>query len=245
MQSERYSVSKVLAVIPARYGSTRFPGKPLALIKGVPMILRVYRGASRLKGVDRVIVATDDERIRRIVEEDGGTAVMTSKAHKTGTSRVAEAASGYRHGIVLNVQGDEPILPMTGLERLIDVMRSDPRIRMGTLAAPSTDQRDQQSRDVVKVVCGQDGNALYFSRSPLPSGPGSFLKHIGVYAYRRSFLLRFERLKRGVLEKRESLEQLRALENGVPIRVVTCRARGVGVDRPSDIKRVEKRIPRG
>ena len=245
VRSEGYIVSKVLAVIPARYGSTRFPGKPLALIKGVPMILRVYRGAARLKGVDRVIVATDDERIRRIVEDDGGTAVMTSKSHRTGTSRVAEAASGYRHGIILNVQGDEPILPGAGIERLIDVMRSDPRISMGTLASRSTDKSEHRSRDVVKVVCGRDENALYFSRSPLPSGPGSFLKHIGVYAYRRSFLLRFDGLERGVLEKRESLEQLRALENGVPIRVVTCRARGIGVDRPSDIKRVEKRLPRG
>lgn len=209
------------------------------------MILRVYRGVSRLKCVDRVIVATDDERIRRVVEEDGGMAVLTSRAHRTGTSRVAEAASRYRYGIVLNVQGDEPILPRAGIEKLIDVMRSDPGIRMGTLASMSTDRRDHQSSDVVKVVCGQDGNALYFSRSPLPSGPGGFLKHIGVYAYRRAFLLRFERLKRGALEKRESLEQLRALENGVPIRVVTCSARGIGVDRPSDIKRVEKRLPRG
>jgi 3-deoxy-manno-octulosonate cytidylyltransferase (CMP-KDO synthetase) len=238
-------VSKVLAIIPARYGSIRFPGKPLALIKGIPMILRVLRGTSRLAGVDRVIVATDDERIRRIVEEDGGMAVMTSKSHRTGTSRVAEAASCYRHGIVLNVQGDEPILPRVGIERLIEVMRSDPKISMGTLAAPSSDQSEHESSDVVKVVCDQDGNALYFSRSPLPSGPGSFLKHIGVYAYRRSFLMRFERLKRSALEKRESLEQLRALENGVPIRVVICRARGIGVDRPSDIKRVEKRLPRG
>ncbi len=235
-------MSKVLAVIPARYSSTRFPGKPLAPIKGIPMILRVLRGASRIDGIDRVIVATDDERIRRVVEEDGGTAVMTSKSHRTGTSRVAEAASRYRHGIVLNVQGDEPILPKAGIERLIDVMCSDPGIRMGTLAAPSRDQREHESMDVVKVVCGRDDNALYFSRSPLPSGSGGFLKHIGVYAYRRSFLLRFDSLERGILERRESLEQLRALENGVPIRVVTCRAHGIGVDRPSDIKRVEKRL---
>ena len=244
-RSEGYSMSKVLAVIPARYHSSRFPGKPLALINGIPMILHVLHGASKLIGVDTVIVATDDERIRRIVEEDGGTVVMTSKSHKTGTSRVAEAASYYRHGIVLNVQGDEPILPGAGIGRLIDVMRSDPKIRMGTLAASSIDKRELGSRDVVKVVCGRDGNALYFSRSPVPSGPGRFLKHIGIYAYRRSFLMLFGEMERGSLEKRESLEQLRALENGVPIRVVTCRARGIGVDRPSDIKRVEKRLTRG
>jgi 3-deoxy-manno-octulosonate cytidylyltransferase (CMP-KDO synthetase) len=235
-------VPKVLAVIPARYGSSRFPGKPLALIRGIPMILRVYRSAARLRGVDTVVVATDDERIRRTVEEDGGRAVLTSESHDSGTSRVAEVASRYRYGIVLNVQGDEPILPVAGIERLIEIMRSDRRIEMGTLATPSSDPSESASADVVKVVCGSDGNALYFSRSPLPSGPGSFLRHIGVYAYRRSFLLRFPDLRRGPLEKRESLEQLRALENGHPVRVVTCRSRSIGVDRPSDIKKVEKRL---
>ena len=235
-------MTKVLAVIPARYGSTRFPGKPLALIKGIPMILRVYRSASGLRGVDEVIVATDDERIRKVVEEGGGTAVMTSKSHETGTSRVAEVASRSRHGIILNIQGDEPILPKAGIEKLIEIMRSDQKVQMGTLAAPSSDENERRSSDVVKVVCDHDGNALYFSRSPVPSGSGPFLRHVGVYAYRRALLLRYGGLKRGGLEKRESLEQLRALENGVPIRVVTCRTRGIGVDRPSDIKRVEKRI---
>jgi 3-deoxy-manno-octulosonate cytidylyltransferase (CMP-KDO synthetase) len=235
-------VSKVLAVIPARYGSTRFPGKPLALIKGIPMVLRVYRSARGLKGVDKVIVATDDERIKRVVEEGGGKAVMTSRAHKTGTSRVAEVASNSRHGIILNIQGDEPILPRAGIEKLIDIIRSDRKIHMGTLAVPSTDEKERKSGDVVKVVCDHEGNALYFSRSAIPIGSGRFLRHVGVYAYRRSLLLRYGKLRRGELEKRESLEQLRALENSVPIRVVTCRTRGMGVDRPSDIKRVEKRL---
>jgi 3-deoxy-manno-octulosonate cytidylyltransferase (CMP-KDO synthetase) len=237
-------MSKVLAVIPARFGSTRFPGKPLAPIAGVPMILRVYRSASRIQGVDRVVVATDDERIREVVEGDGGYAVMTSKSHRTGTSRVAEVAMRFRHGIVLNIQGDEPLLPRGGVERLVEAMRSNPRILMGTVAVPTSDQLEFESPDVVKVVCTADQTALYFSRSPIPHSSGVFLKHIGVYAYRRSFLLRFDSLRRGPLEKRESLEQLRALENGTAIRIVTCRTSTIGVDRPADIKRVEKRLER-
>ena len=234
-----------LAVIPARYGSTRFPGKPLAPIGGLPMILHVSRGASRIEGVDRVIVATDDARIRNVVEEDGGTALMTKKSHRTGTSRVAEVAARIESDIVLNIQGDEPLLPKRGIEKLIREMREDPSILMGTLATPSNDPKEHSNRDVVKVVRSASGDALYFSRSPIPHDGGRFLKHIGVYAYRREFLLRYASLRRGPLEKAERLEQLRALENGVGIRVLICRAGTIGVDRPSDIKRVEKRLKRG
>jgi 3-deoxy-manno-octulosonate cytidylyltransferase (CMP-KDO synthetase) len=236
--------SKVLAVIPARYGSTRFPGKPLAPIAGIPMILHVYRRAAQIGGVDRVVVATDDRRIFDVVENDGGTAVMTSKRHRTGTSRVCEVAARHRHGIILNIQGDEPLLPKRGVERLIEMMQVNRSVPMGTLAAPSADPSERASGDVVKAVIDLYGNALYFSRAPIPGGAGGVLRHIGIYAYRRSFLLRFGSLRRGSLERRESLEQLRALENGYPIRVVTCRAAGVGVDTPGDIKRVEKRIRR-
>lgn len=234
--------SRVLVVIPARYGSTRFPGKPLALINGLPMILHVYRRVVRLGGVDRVVVATDDKRIFDVVTRGGGTVLMTSKRHRTGTSRISEVAERYRYGIVLNVQGDEPLVPKRGVERLIELMQSNPSVLMGTLATPSTDASDAGRRDVVKVVCDRDGNALYFSRSPVPYGEGAFLRHVGVYAYRRSFLLRYGSLRRGPLEKRESLEQLRALENGYAMRVVTCRTTALGVDTPDDIKRVEKRI---
>ena len=236
---------RTLAVIPARYGSTRFPGKPLAPIGGLPMILHVYRKAARIKGVDTVVVATDDERIRRVVEDDGGTALLTRKSHPTGTSRVAEGAERYTHQIVLNIQGDEPLLPKRGIERLIEAMREDAKILMGTLATPSADPKELQNPDIVKVVCSKAGDALYFSRSPIPHAGGRFLKHIGVYGFRKRFLLRFASLPRGPLEKGERLEQLRALENGAAIRVVTCRAATIGVDRPSDIKRVEKRIKRG
>lgn len=235
---------RTLAVIPARYASTRFPGKPLAPIDGLPMILHVVRRASRVKGVDTVVVATDDERILRIVEEDGGTALMTRKTHPTGTSRVAEVAARYSHQIVLNIQGDEPLLPKSGIERLIEAMRGDSGILMGTLATPSTDPREHENPDVVKVVCSKAGDALYFSRSPIPHSCGRFLKHVGVYAFRRRFLLEYASLPRGPLEKKERLEQLRALENGAGIRVITCRTGSIGVDRPSDIKRVEKRIKR-
>ena len=229
----------VLAVVPARWGSTRFPGKPLAPIAGEPMIVHVIRRAARLRGVDRALVATDDGRIAAAVREAGFEAVMTGR-QPSGTARAAAAAAGVRAGIVLNVQGDEPLLPVAGVERLVAVMAGEPRIRMGTLAAPSGSESERRSPDVVKVVVDARGNALYFSRAPVPAGDGPFLRHVGVYAFRRSFLLRFGGLPRGPLEKREGLEQLRALENGVPIRVVRCRARAAGVDRPADIKRVEK-----
>jgi 3-deoxy-manno-octulosonate cytidylyltransferase (CMP-KDO synthetase) len=231
---------RVLAVIPARYGSTRFPGKPLVPINGLPMVVHVCRRAARISGVDRVIVATDDERIKKAVELHGGEAVMTSRRHRTGTSRVREVAERRRYGIVLNIQGDEPVLPYRGVARLIGMLKEDPRLMMGTLAVRESDASELDRPDVVKVVCDRDGNALYFSRSAIPHGSAAALKHIGVYAYRRRFLVRFTDLPRGPLERLESLEQLRALENGVPIRVVVCRTGSIGVDRPSDIKRVEK-----
>ncbi len=233
---------RVLVVIPARYGSTRFPGKPLAKIDGTEMILHVVRRAGKIRGVDKVVVATDDTRIMDIVTLDGSIAVMTSKAHKTGTSRVAEVASGARYGIIINIQGDEPILPVRGVEKLIAVMKAQRSIVMGTLAVKTDDPGAFANRDVVKVVTSRDGNALYFSRSCLPYQAGSFLRHTGIYAYRRSFLLRYGKLRRGPLEKTEGLEQLRALENGFDIRVVICGEKSLGVDTPEDIKRVEKRI---
>lgn len=235
---------RTLAVIPARYASTRFPGKPLAPINGLPMILHVMRRASRIGGVDLVVVATDDERIREVVEEDGGTALLTRKSHPTGSSRVAEVAALYSHQIILNIQGDEPLLPKSGIERLLETMRDDSGILMGTLATYSSDPVEHANPDVVKVVRSKEGDALYFSRAPIPHSGGRFLKHIGVYAYRRRLLLRYASLARGPLEKSEALEQLRALENGVGIRVITCRTGSIGVDRPSDIKRVEKRLKR-
>jgi 3-deoxy-manno-octulosonate cytidylyltransferase (CMP-KDO synthetase) len=236
---------RVLAVIPARYGSTRFPGKPLAPIAGTPMILHVCRRAAKVNGVDRLVVATDDKRIARVVEDDGWQAILTTKAHRTGTSRVAEIALVIKHGIVLNIQGDEPLLPVRGVERLIEVMRTNGSIQMATLAASSSDPRDYKDPHHVKVVCDTSGNALYFSRAPIPSAAEKYMQHIGIYAYRRMFLLRYQSLRRGPLEKLESLEQLRALENGYPVRIVSCHTVPAGVDCPEDIKRVEKMLKNG
>jgi 3-deoxy-manno-octulosonate cytidylyltransferase (CMP-KDO synthetase) len=255
---------KVLVVIPARYGSTRFEGKPLAMIGGAPMIVHVMNRAAKIRNADAVIVATDDERIKGVVEEAGGIAVMTERTHPTGTSRVREAAGYFLHGIIVNVQGDEPLLPVRAVEQLIAVMQEEPALMMGTLAAPATDFDDLFRPDVVKVVCDLDGNALYFSRSPLPypgfaAEPGlgaaravsrgdlagiKYLRHIGVYAFRRAFLFDYKELRRGPLERHERLEQLRALENGYRIGVVTTRSASIGVDRPEDVTRIKKLLRR-
>ena len=234
--------TKVLAVIPARYGSTRFPGKPLAKIAGLPMILHVTRRVAGMKGIEKVIVATDDERIREVVTADGHIAEMTSKRHRTGTARVAEVAARHSCSIVLNVQGDEPLLPTAAVERLVGVMRADHRLLMATLATTGAGADEIKRPDVVKVAVDRENNAMYFSRSPVPHGTDKFLHHIGIYAFRRQFLLRYDSMPKGPFEKAEGLEQLRALENGHRIRVVPCRARSFGVDRPEDIKRVEKRL---
>jgi len=255
---------KALVVIPARYGSTRFEGKPLAMIGGAPMIVHVMNRAAKIRNADAVIVATDDERIKDVVEEAGGIAVMTERTHPTGTSRVREAAGYFLHGIVVNVQGDEPLLPVQAVEKLIALMQADPKLAMGTLAAPAADFDDLFRPDIVKVVCDLGGNALYFSRSPIPY-PGfaaelqggstravsrsdlagiKYLRHIGVYAFRRSFLFDYNKLRRGSLERHERLEQLRAIENGYRIGVVTCRSASIGVDRPEDVTRIKKLLRR-
>ena len=251
---------KALVVIPARYGSTRFEGKPLAKIAGVPMIVHVMNRAAKIRNADAVIVATDDERIKGVVEEAGGVAVMTKRTHPTGSSRVCEAAGYFLHGIVVNVQGDEPLLPVRAVENLIASMQADPLLAMGTLASPASDFDDLFRADVVKVVTNVEGDALYFSRSPIPypmfaagAEPAagraksrkapqglSYLRHIGVYAFRREFLFGYNRLRRGPLERHERLEQLRALENGYRIGVVTCRSASIGVDRPEDVARIQK-----
>ncbi len=241
-REESALATKVIAVIPARYGSTRFPGKPLAEIAGVPMILHVTRRVAGIRGIEKVIVATDDERILDVVTADGHLAEMTSKRHRTGTARVAEVAGRYSCSIVLNVQGDEPLLPSAAVERLVSVMRADHRLQMATLATTGSGEAEMRRPDVVKVAVDREGYAMYFSRSPVPHGSDKFLRHIGIYAFRRQFLLGYDDLPKGPFENAEGLEQLRAMENGVRIRVMPCRARSFGVDRPEDIKIVEKRL---
>ena len=233
-------------IIPARYASTRFPGKPLALLAGKPMIQHVCEKAAASKaGI--VAVATDDRRIADAVTAFGGTAVMTSPDHPSGTDRIAEALGklGGNFDLVINVQGDEPLIPTSVIDELIDVMRADPALPMATVAVPGN--RETMTENNVKVVFGSDGNALYFSRSMIPflrSGGvecGVWL-HWGIYAYRRSALEKFVSLPPGKLENAEKLEQLRALENGIAIRVVTSTLQSIGVDTPEDLAAAERRL---
>jgi 3-deoxy-manno-octulosonate cytidylyltransferase (CMP-KDO synthetase) len=232
----------VIAVVPARYGSSRLPAKALAEIAGVPMVVRVWRQASKAKSISRIVVATDDERIAAPVREAGGEAIMTSPAHKSGTDRIAEVAATLEADIYLNVQGDLPFIAAADLDALIAPMRADASIAMATLATPILDGHEWSNPNVVKVVSGADGNALYFSRSPIPYArdggmPSAALRHIGVYAYRRDFLMKFSRLPQGVLERIEQLEQLRALEHGYTIRVVASVAPSLEVDTADDLAR--------
>ncbi|MCK5803541.1 MAG: 3-deoxy-manno-octulosonate cytidylyltransferase [Lentisphaeria bacterium] len=236
---------RVVAVIPARYGSTRFPGKPLALIAGRPMIQWVYEAACACPSIDLVLVATDDMRISSVVEEFGGQAAMTSTDHQTGTDRIAEAVKGMSADLVLNLQGDEPLLPSEVLQALIDGMIAS-GAEMGTAAVPfSCTDRDPADPNAVKVVVDENGCALYFSRACVPfcrDGGTAVepLLHWGIYAYRQEFLESFVNWPRGRLEKCEMLEQLRALENGAKIFVVQTRQQSAGVDVPEDIEHVER-----
>lgn len=237
---------KCAVIIPARYASTRFPGKPLALLAGKPMIQHVCEKAAASKA-GLVAVATDDRRIADAVESFGGTAVMTSPAHPSGTDRIAEALTvlGGEYDLVVNVQGDEPLIPTSVIDELIDVMRADPELPMATVAVPGN--RATMTENNVKVVFGSNGNALYFSRSMIPFLRNGGVEcgvwlHWGIYAYRRSALEKFVSLPPGKLENAEKLEQLRALENGIAIRVVTSDLQSIGVDTPADLAAAEKRL---
>ncbi len=237
--------SRVIAVIPARYGSTRFPGKPLADIAGKPMIQRVYECAAACKTVDQVLVATDDERILERVAAFGGQAVMTSSEHTTGTDRIAEAVAGMEGDIILNLQGDEPLMPADVIDALIERLQNS-EAEMGTVAVPfGLTDRDPADENAVKVVVDDDGYALYFSRALIPfhrkgGMAAAPLWHWGVYAYRRDFLEKFVTWPVGKLEACEMLEQLRALENGARILVIQASSQTLGVDLPEDVKKVEQ-----
>jgi 3-deoxy-manno-octulosonate cytidylyltransferase (CMP-KDO synthetase) len=237
-------MGSVVVVIPARYESTRLPGKPLADLQGKPMIQRVYERASRAEGIERVVVATDDARIRRAVEAFGGEVVMTSSAHRTGTDRIAEAAGQLDAELIVNVQGDLPLLEPDVVSKAVAPLLLDHRLSMSTLKTPIRTLEELQNPNVVKVVTDRDGCALYFTRSPVPfwrdgAPEGEILayRHIGLYVYRRDFLLTFSRLAPTRLERAESLEQLRALEWGFRIGVVEIEAASVEVDTPQDLER--------
>jgi 3-deoxy-manno-octulosonate cytidylyltransferase (CMP-KDO synthetase) len=240
----------IVGVIPARFSSTRLPGKALVEIEGVPMVVRVWRQTARARAISRLVVATDDERIARAVVAAGGEAIMTSPAHQSGTDRIAEVAAKVPAAIYLNVQGDLPFIDPADLDALAAPMRADGDIAMATLATPIVDAHEWHNPNVVKVVCDARGDALYFSRAPIPwpregaAPPVQARRHIGVYAYRRDFLLRFADFEPGMLEALEKLEQLRALERGFRIRVVASVAPSLEVDTAEDLTRAREHARR-
>lgn len=263
-------MSKVLAVIPARYASTRFPGKPLHLIAGKPLLQHVWERARRARSLDRVIIATDDMRIANAAFEWGAEVALTSPRHQSGTDRIAEVAKkakGFEY--IINIQGDEPLLDGTGLiDRLVARLRSNSKIGMVTAAHPFTKESDFASPHQVKVVVDEKGRALYFSRATIPyprsggfqtaeqnkrrsgrSEPDGrsrslFLRHQGIYGFRRATLLQFVKWKASPLERAEALEQLRALENGVTVYVLVTKHGSPGVDTPQDAKALEQKLAR-
>jgi 3-deoxy-manno-octulosonate cytidylyltransferase (CMP-KDO synthetase) len=226
-------------IIPARYHAERFPGKPLALLQGKPMIQRVYEAARTAKNLDGVIVATDDNRIYQAAQDFGAEARMTSSSHRTGTDRVAEVAQEINTPIVINIQGDEPLIQGEAIDKLVEVLQ-DEDIPMATLAVKEDNLNLLNDSDVVKVIPDKDGFALYFSRSPLPfQASDYFWRHIGIYGYQKDFLQKFCRIPPSRLEKTEKLEQLRALENGYRIKIIENQYSTLSVDSPEDIIRVE------
>jgi 3-deoxy-manno-octulosonate cytidylyltransferase (CMP-KDO synthetase) len=235
----------ILGVIPARYGSTRFPGKALARLRGQTLIQRVWDRAKTAKRLDRLIVATDDERIREAVRSFGGEAVMTSAGLPSGTDRVWEAARETRAQVIVNIQGDEPLITPPMIDGLVDGLLKEPEAQMATLRFAMKGPEGYNDPNVVKVVTDQKGWALYFSRSPIPAYrvgdlfSVAWYKHIGLYAYRRNFLEQFVSWPVSALERTEALEQLRALERGVRIKVLDSPQNTIGVDTPEDLKRVE------
>ena len=241
-----------LVVIPARWGSKRFPGKPLAQIAGKPLIQHVYENSKGASLVSEVMVGTDHEGIFNAVSGFGGKAVMTSPDHPSGTDRVAEVASKTDYDIIVNVQGDEPIMRPDIIDSAIRLLE-DERASIGTLASRIEDRKDIPDPNVVKVVFDRDGFALYFSRAPIPyhrggwdkleaagTSGGKLYRHIGIYSYRRDVLMKLQAMAPTELEKTEKLEQLRALENGLRIKVDVTEYESHGVDTPDDLERVEQ-----
>ena len=241
------STSKVVVLIPARYGSTRLPGKPLVMLAGKSMIQRVYERAKMAQRADQVVVATDDERILKAVEGFGGEARMTRGDHRTGTERVAEVAAHVPGEVFVNVQGDEPLLDPVALDTAVNALLEEPAAQVATVATPIKAAADIMDPNVVKTVLDFDENALYFSRAPIPWVRDAaaktvvrHLKHLGLYVFQREALLEYPTLPQGELERIEQLEQLRWLENGWKVRVAEVEHDAVSVDVPVDVERVEK-----
>ncbi len=260
-------MARVVAVIPARYGSVRFPGKSLALLDGKPIIEHVARRTALAKTVDRTIVATDDDRIADKINESISNTdtpfcdevVMTSREHKTGTDRIGQAVKDIECDIVVNVQGDEAAIEPWAIDEAVRPLLDDPNLKMSTLSTDIKEEGELHSTNVVKVVTDIEGYALYFSRSPIPffrndKGSGRMRfdsdstrckKHIGLYVFRRDFLNQYINLPMTPLEKIESLEQLRVLENGHRIKVINTAYDAVGVDVPEDLEKLENLVKEG
>jgi 3-deoxy-manno-octulosonate cytidylyltransferase (CMP-KDO synthetase) len=234
----------VIAVIPARYASVRFPGKPLAPLAGRPMVVHVLEAVRSARRVDRVLVATDDPRIATCVQGAGGEAILTSPTAASGTDRVAEVARRIPADVYLNVQGDEPLMPGENIDRAVGALLDGPGRTLATLAFP-LEAEAAGDPNTVKVVVAHDGRALYFSRSPIPyyrQGPPAYRKHLGIYAYRADALATVAALPPSPLERAESLEQLRWLEGGYTIWVGEAAGDSIGVDTPADLAHAERRL---
>lgn len=238
---------RISGIIPSRWGSTRFPGKSLHPICGKPLVIRVVEAVLRAKGLDEVLVATDDPRIAEVVTGSGARVVMTRSDHPSGTDRVAEAANPADDDIIINIQGDEPLIEPVLIEQLADCLKNNSALDMATAACSLTTRRELELRSVVKVVLDREDRALYFSRLPIPCrrdgepdlDSGLYLRHLGIYAYRGIFLKKLVNEPPCALELTESLEQLRALFIGGRIGVVKTEHQGVGVDTPEDVAYVE------
>lgn len=236
---------KVLGVIPARYGSSRFPGKALALLGGKPMIQWVWEKAKRAKTIHQLVIATDDKRIFDVSKKFGAEAVMTKKNHPSGTDRIAEIAKKIKCDLVVNVQGDEPFLNPKSIDVAVQALMGQPRFHMSTLCEKIKDNGDLRTPNVVKVVFGREKQALYFSRYAIPFNRDgekivNYYKHIGLYVYRREALLDLVRYPISPLENAEKLEQLRALENGYRILVKEISYTGFGIDTPKDLAKAKR-----
>lgn len=242
------NMSRVIGVIPARHGSVRFPGKPLVKIEGKTLIQRTFENCKQCESLDEVIVATDDERIADHVASFGGNAVMTSEECRSGSDRVAEAIADLSDvDIVVNIQGDEPNLEPSTIDQIVSLLKEDPQAQMSTAAVLLTSEEDWRRTSVVKCVIDKQGNALYFSRSPIPGGKDgkwdpsvNYYKHLGIYGFRREFLLQYPRLEPTPLQLAEDLEQLKALEHGFKIKVAVVESEAIGIDTPEDIHKLKK-----
>lgn len=239
---------RFLGVIPARYQSTRFPGKALAEIGGKTLIQWVWERTLRSRKLDQAVVATDDKRIAEAVAAFGGKAMMTRDDHQSGTDRVAEVAQRIESDCYINIQGDEPLIAFETIDALCVKLEETPQAEVVTARVPLEEESEARNPNINKVVVDHSGRALYFSRSPIPyprNRPTVFFKHLGIYGYRRSFLLRLGTLRPSQLERTEALEQLRLLENGISIYVVDSKADSIGVDTPEDLERVRALLQNG